>query len=509
MEAADLTSFEPILVGSVEIRPGTRELFGPNGREVVEPKVMQVLLLLVAAKGEIVTRDRLVRECWDGRAVSEDAISRVIQRLRRSSESLGAEGFVIKTVHKAGYRLLVQNTDACNTSRIAPERVATDPFRVARRAFMPLAATLAAGVTGRWLLRRDRDERRVSALIAQSEQSLRSGLPDADARSVGFLEQAVWVQPDNALAWGRLALARVYVAESAPPDVTTAAVIAVQEAARRAREIDARQIDALAALAILPPYYGDWFAAEKRMDAVLARDAGHLPTRHAHDFMLSAVGRGCEGSRDRIKMAAADPLHSVYQTMLIFAHWTLGQVDEADRAADRALQLWPKNPGIWFAKFYTLSLTGRAERALAHLSDIEARPVLPTWLIETLRASGVALMSRQTSDIAKASARLVAEVLHDPSRSISAVTLLCGLGDIDRAFQVAEAYLLEQGSLMASLRWRRGQTSSNDERRRKTNMLFLPSSAPMRADRRFRLLMERTGLAEYWTRSGSKPDHLV
>ena len=45
---------------------------------------MQVLVALAAADGAIVGRDDLTRRCWEGRVVGEDAINRVISRLRRS-----------------------------------------------------------------------------------------------------------------------------------------------------------------------------------------------------------------------------------------------------------------------------------------------------------------------------------------------------------------------------------------------------------------------------------------
>ena len=68
--------------------------------------------------------------------------------------------------------------------------------------------------------------------------------------------------------------------------------------------------------------------------------------------------------------------------------------------------------------------------------------------------------------------------------------------------------MLERGPLMASVRWRTGQVSINDQRRPKTNMLFVPISAAMRADRRFLPLTEDIGFADYWDRSGTVPDFL-
>ena len=58
---------------------------------------------------------------------------------------------------------------------------------------------------------------------------------------------------------------------------------------------------------------------------------------------------------------------------------------------------------------------------------------------------------------------------------------------------------------MASVRWRPGQVLVNDQRRRKTHMLFTPVAAPMRADVRFQDLMERVGISAYWRAAGVRP----
>jgi len=95
-----------------------------------------------------------------------------------------------------------------------------------------------------------------------------------------------------------------------------------------------------------------------------------------------------------------------------------------------------------------------------------------------------ALISRQRSDIEQAVAAMIGLVVTGPSHSVSAVMVLNALGEIDRAFAVADAYLLERGPLMASVRWRPGQVSINDQHRRVTNMRFVPvwpPCAPIRA----------------------------
>ena len=75
------------------------------------------------------------------------------------------------------------------------------------------------------------------------------------------------------------------------------------------------------------------------------------------------------------------------------------------------------------------------------------------------------------------------------------------------AFEVADAYLLQRGPLIASVGWRPGQLALNDQRRRLTNMLFIPPAAPMRADPRFEALVRDIGLTTYWARANVVPDY--
>ncbi|HEV2567060.1 winged helix-turn-helix domain-containing protein [Sphingomonas sp.] len=504
---ASLVEVGSFRIGSVEIRPGTREVIGPGGTEVIEPRVMQVLVVLAKAKGEIVTRNALVERCWKGRAVSEDAISRTIQRLRRLSKGAAAGSFTIKTVHKVGYRLLPADNDVA-LEKDALVRASEQRQQLSRRHWL-IGAAAVVGTGGAAMLLRDPGRRRADELVGQADQVARGGMPDTDARAAALLEQAVKLAADHAEAWGKLALARYYRSEFAPPPQATPLVAGVQEASRRALALDPRQPDAHAALALLPPYFGDWYAAEQRMKRVLAIEPGHLPTRDAIDFMYTTVGRIREGCGDRVKMAAKDPLHATYQFKLIFALWLLGRLPEMDRAADRALQLWPRHPGIYMARFYTYALTGRPERALDQLNSLAANPGMPPPLIAAVRAAAEALASRRPADVEAASRMLVGSVEHASHAATNAVTLLTGLGEIDRAFAVSEAYLLERGPLMASVRWREQGLPFRDQRRRNTIMLFIPPAAGMRSDPRFARPVEDVGLASYWRQARVTPDYLA
>src|SRR5690348_9452733 len=99
MELAREASFT---LGSMEVRPSTREILFGGGREVLEPRVMAVLVVLGRARGEVVTRDDLTAACWEGRVVSDDAINRVISRIRRVSDLTGGKDFTLETITKVG-----------------------------------------------------------------------------------------------------------------------------------------------------------------------------------------------------------------------------------------------------------------------------------------------------------------------------------------------------------------------------------------------------------------------
>jgi TolB-like protein/DNA-binding winged helix-turn-helix (wHTH) protein/tetratricopeptide (TPR) repeat protein len=110
----DLAREPDFALGAIWVRPSLREI-GVEGRtDIIENRVMQVLVALVRAKGHVVSRDDLIESCWDGVIVGDDAINSCIRRLRRLSEAKG-DAFSIETVQRVGYRLKTAE------ARTAPE----------------------------------------------------------------------------------------------------------------------------------------------------------------------------------------------------------------------------------------------------------------------------------------------------------------------------------------------------------------------------------------------------
>lgn len=92
--------------GTFEVAIASRELRQAGQAIAIEPKPLNLLLLLLRAPGELVTKEELIDTLWDGRLVSEGVIANCANKLRLA---LGEEGAaLIKTVHGYGYRFVGQ-----------------------------------------------------------------------------------------------------------------------------------------------------------------------------------------------------------------------------------------------------------------------------------------------------------------------------------------------------------------------------------------------------------------
>jgi len=92
-------------LGDWDVLPARRELH--RGDEVVqpEPKQLKVLLSLAQRDGDVVTRDELVAECWDGRPTADEPINRSISQLRKHLGDTNRPYQYIDALVKSGYCL--------------------------------------------------------------------------------------------------------------------------------------------------------------------------------------------------------------------------------------------------------------------------------------------------------------------------------------------------------------------------------------------------------------------
>ncbi|HEY2176958.1 MAG TPA: winged helix-turn-helix domain-containing protein [Caulobacteraceae bacterium] len=89
----------------MDVDPARLAVVWPGGAASLQPRAMQVLTALAKAGGAVVSLSDLIAECWGGRAVSHDAVHRIIHLLRKLSAESGGCGFSIHNVARVGYRL--------------------------------------------------------------------------------------------------------------------------------------------------------------------------------------------------------------------------------------------------------------------------------------------------------------------------------------------------------------------------------------------------------------------
>jgi hypothetical protein len=157
-----------------------------------------------------------------------------------------------------------------------------------------------------------------------------------------------------------------------------------------------------------------------------------------------------------------------------------------------------------------MGFTGRTGVALAQIDDAEARPPgLSNAAVGLLRTSMRAIAFQDPAAIRAAVEGNLAAAAAGPGGTINAILILSALGRLDEAFSVVNGYMLRRGASVTPARAAGLQAVLTDTSHRHSQLLFVPVTAPLRADARFLPMCEACGLAEYWRQSGHPPDFLA
>jgi hypothetical protein len=190
--------------------------------------------------------------------------------------------------------------------------------------------------------------------------------------------------------------------------------------------------------------------------------------------------------------------------------WILGRTAEADRVIDQAMISWPSHQFVRFARFNILAFTGRPQLALAMLETADTAPQgFTEEAIALWRVSLAALAERTPARIAATREASFEATRKTPGLTNHAVLALSALGEVDAAFEIANAFLLFHGSTALRARDSSAAPPAKSTAWRFTPWLFTPPVAAMRADPRFKTLCDGIGLTEYWQARKIKPDYLL
>lgn len=494
-------------LGDVVVSPSNRTMTGPDGSVVIEPRVLQVLVVLADEAGTVVTRETLFGRCWGGLYVGDDSLNRTIAAIRKAASDVGSTGFEIKTVPRTGYKLTGDVRD------VAPPTSGETGRPISRRLLVGGGvAAVAIGGGAIWWATRNPADPRFDALMARGDDAFRDGTAfeqwDADASNrpklIEIYEEASRLQPDNAKAWGLLAYFRTIKADSAPADVSQRLITEANSTIRRALEIDAEEPNARVARYLIEGRMLDWIERDRRLRDILAKHPDNLPAAIELMPLLQAAGYTRESWTWNERILGASPLARPYLVIRALKLWILGRIRESDNVIDRVRGLWPEYGfGNW-VRFMLFALTDRP-RAARGMLDTASGMMGGPEMEEMWRTALEAIETRSASAIAATEAKCLEQAKLHPMVVNDLVMVLCAIGRVDSAFEVTNGFLLWRGKIVSEDQ--ADGKAMDDYSRRMTQWLFTPPVAAMRADPRFLTLCDEFGLTDYWRARGVQPDY--
>ena len=93
-------------IGSWQVEPAENSLRQGKRKRTLEPKAMDVLLLLCQHQGEVVSTDDIVSQCWPQADMGDNPVHKAITQLRRTLDDKASAPQYIETIRKRGYRII-------------------------------------------------------------------------------------------------------------------------------------------------------------------------------------------------------------------------------------------------------------------------------------------------------------------------------------------------------------------------------------------------------------------
>jgi len=134
----------PFYLGDWVVDPATARLKRDGNEIKLAPKAMDVLVFMANRPGKLVTREELEASVWAGTIVGYDALTGVMQKLRKVLDDDPRNPQYIETLSKKGYRLVATVRTADGS--VEPV-IAVRPDRLPYRIIMPVAVALVLTLT--------------------------------------------------------------------------------------------------------------------------------------------------------------------------------------------------------------------------------------------------------------------------------------------------------------------------------------------------------------------------
>jgi DNA-binding winged helix-turn-helix (wHTH) protein len=104
--SAEIPAQRRFALAGKSVDPSRNVVVAEDGERVLEPKMMDVLCVLVDRRGEVVSREELIDLVWGRSFGTDESLTRAVYHIRKAFAVGGDQPAVIETVPKRGYRLV-------------------------------------------------------------------------------------------------------------------------------------------------------------------------------------------------------------------------------------------------------------------------------------------------------------------------------------------------------------------------------------------------------------------
>ena len=352
--------FRGYLVDSVH-----RTVTGPGGRVVrLEPKAFDLLEYFAAHPEEMLSRERLIAEVWNGKFVTDDAVMVAVYALRQAFDDDSRKPRFIETIRGRGYRWIAA-PDAAEVVALAPEK--------RKRSFVAAWAALIAIAFAALLWAVVRTPQQMPSLKRTGE------LLRANARGAFFLERATRsdlekaraefrkaITIDDRFAEPHAALAEVCVRliENGTPDVEATEAEARREAAKAVELVPPLALSQAALASVQFVLDRDALKAEQSFRHAIELDPALPGIRRRYAYLLGATGRFAAATEQAQLAVEMQPASPGAVSDLAWTQVLDGRLEQAEALYREALRLDPASTETLYSLGYCLELRNAPDAAM-------------------------------------------------------------------------------------------------------------------------------------------------
>jgi serine/threonine protein kinase/Tfp pilus assembly protein PilF len=364
--------------------------------------------------------------------------------IREIGARLNVESILEGSVRKAGNRIrvtaqLVSAADGYHQWSERYDREMTDVFAIQDEICQAIVDKLRGELAGsRPLVKRYTQNVEAYNLYLMARYQLNKFTPEGMAKSKGYCEQAIALDPNYALAWFGLAGFYWHLGFFGvmPPKAANALS---SQATLKALELGEMLAEAHAMMAVLRVCEFDWKGAEREFRRAFDLDPESEDVWRAYDyFYLVPMRRLDEAVAASRRALELDPLSPFLQWRLGLRYYLMRQYDRALDQFRHALDIDPRYVVAHVSLAQTYNRTGRFEEAVRAIEAV-TDPAVP--ITSGFGAGIIGLIYAQAGRRGETQKLLqelqeLAQKAYVPPSGFASIYL--GLGEIDRCFDWLE-----------------------------------------------------------------------